>query len=415
MLHKPIHIVGMRPGSLEISEQSLSILEQAEVVVGGKRLLAALALLSSEQRPIDPPRLIPISGALDAVIDRIRLCLHRRVVVLADGDPLFYGFARKIVAAFGADKVIVLPHLSTLQVAAARLRMPWEQVKTVSLHGRNDFGLLYSALMQYSTVAVLTDTHNTPAEIAKALLQKGIEGLSMTVLEDLDTPQERIRRLTLHEVWDLEFSSLNLVLIEREIIQKHALCLGIPDQLYIHENNLITKQAVRATGISLLQVQPEHTVWDLGSGCGAVAIEISSLATRGRVYAVEKNRKRLAMIRENVRCFGALLVEIVHGDMTSAVNNLPAPDRVFIGGGLGGKPEKSESILDAVTDILAAQGRIVFHCILLETLLRVKSYFENKNWVLGITQVQASTSNKLGDDLRFKAQNPVFILWAEKP
>lgn len=415
MLQHPVHIVGMRPGSLEISERALAVLEQAEVVVGGKRLLAALALISTVERPINPPRQIPVSGSLDEIIAKIRSSLHRRVVVLADGDPLFYGFGRKLVEALGEDQVAVLPNLTTLQLAAARLRLPWQELETVSLHGRDDYGPLFSAIMRRGRVAVFTDGRNTPAAIAQALLQKGAEGFSMTVFEDLDTSQERIRTLEPAEVWDLEFSPLNLVLVQRSYPPETELGLGIPDHLYMHEKGLITKQAVRAAGLSMLHVLPGHTVWDLGAGCGSVAIEASHLASRGRVYAVERNRRRVSMIKENLRRFGALLVEVMRGEMPGVIEDLPTPDRIFIGGGLGTDAETAEHILDMATGKLKHGGRLVLHCILLETLLRAKSYLEAKGWAFGITQLQASTSDRLAGDLRFQAQNPVFILWAEKP
>ncbi len=415
MLQQQVHIVGMRPGSLEISERARCVLEQAEVVVGGKRLLAALSLLSSEERPINPPKQIPVAGPLDEILAKIRSCLHRRVVVLADGDPLFYGFGRKLVDALGSDMVVVLPNLTTLQLAAAKLKLPWNDIETVSLHGRNDYGPLYSALMRSSNVAIFTDQKNTPAAIAQALLQKGAEGLSMTVLEDLETSQERIRTLALEAVWDLEFSLLNLVLLKRQYPPETELGLGIADHLYMHEKGLITKQTVRAAGLAMLHILPCHTVWDLGAGCGSVAIEASHLACRGRVYAVEKNRRRVSMIKENLRRFGALLVEVVRGEMPGSLEELPTPDRIFIGGGLGTKPETSEHILDIATGQLKHGGRLVLHCILLETLLRAKTYLEAKAWPFGITQIQTSISDRLAGDLRFQAQNPVFILWAQKP
>ncbi|MGE4504909.1 MAG: precorrin-6y C5,15-methyltransferase (decarboxylating) subunit CbiE [Desulfovibrionaceae bacterium] len=417
MLTPPIHIVGMRPGSLDISCRAMQVLEQAEVVVGGKRLLAALALLSTPERPLEPRRQIPVAGPLEEVIAKVRANRHRRVVVLADGDPLFYGFGRRLVEALGPEAVNVLPNVCTLQLAAARLRLPWHDIETVSLHGRSDYSPLFSAITRRDKVAVFTDHENTPAAIAQALLQKGAEGFTMTVLEDLDTSQERIRTLEPAEVWDLEFSPLNLVLLQR----LHApdadtmqLGLGIPDHLYMHEKGLITKQAVRAAGLSLLRVLPHHTVWDLGAGCGSVAIEASHLASRGRVVAVERQRRRASMIRENVRRFGAWGVEVVRGDMPGALEGLPTPDRVFLGGGLGTDAENAEHILDVATSALKHGGRLVAHCILLETLLRAKTYVEAKGWYYGITQMQTSTSDRLAGDLRFQAQNPVFILWTEK-
>ncbi len=121
------------------------------------------------------------------------------------------------------------------------------------------------------------------------------------------------------------------------------------------------------------------------------------------------------MIKENRTPLRGQLVEVVRGDMPGALEGLPTPDRIFIGGGLGTDEETAEHILDIATGALKHGGKLVLHCILLETLLRAKRYVEAKGWNFGITQLQASTSDRLAGDLRFQAQNPVFILWAEKP
>ncbi|MGE4292043.1 MAG: precorrin-6y C5,15-methyltransferase (decarboxylating) subunit CbiE [Desulfovibrio sp.] len=410
-----IHVIGMRPGSLELGPREWSILERAQVIAGGKRLLAACALASTPERPIRPERQIPVAGPLDEVIRRIKREAHKRVAVLADGDPLFFGFGRMLVDAFGPERVVIHPNVTTMQLAASRLHIPWQTIETVSLHGRDDFTPLYAAISRTDKVTVYTDHVHGPASIAEALLKRGAEGFTLTVLEDLDTPQERIRRLTPEQAWDAEFSPLNVVLLERSHPAEIPLHLGVPDHLYMHEKNLITKQAVRSTGLGLLGVAPGHTVWDLGAGCGSVAIEASHLAVRGLVFAVEKDRRRAGMIRENVRRFGAWLVEVVRGEAPACLTNLPDPDRIFIGGGLGPDSGDGDTLLDTACSRLKRGGRLVIHCILLESLLRAKASLEKQGWPFGATQIMASTTDPLAGDLRFKAQNPVFILWAEKP
>ena len=412
----PVHIVGMYPGSLGLTDRARAVLCRAQAVAGGKRMLMSLDALSTADCPIRPDKLIPLGGDLDGSIERIRqLSRTMRVCVLADGDPLFFGLGRKLVDALGDEAVIILPNVTTLQVAAARLKTPWHDIPAISLHGRDDYFPLFSALTRYDSVAVFTDAVNSPTAIAEALLTKGIEGLSMTVLEDLDTPQERIRTLTLEEIWDCDFSSLNLVLLTRHYPPETQLHLGMPDHYYLHEADCITKQAVRASGLAMLAVHPESVIWDLGSGSGSVAIEASHLAWRGRVFAVEKNRRRASMIRENVRRFGAWLVEPLRGEMPECLDELPNPDRIFIGGGLGGKEGRGLAILTEACNRLLSGGRLVAHCVLLDTLQQTKAFLEEQGWNFGVTQLQASTADRLGGDLHFKAQNPVFIIWAEKP
>lgn len=409
---EPVIILGMLPGSLDLDTQSRTLLKEAALVAGGRRLLAACPadLCPEAER-------LTITSPLDSVVETIGTVAGsgKRVVVLADGDPLFFGIGNRLARELGRENVWVRPSLSTVQLAAARLGVAWEETAFISLHGRNDYTPLYSALVHSDTIAVFTDRENGPAEVAKAMLQRGADGFTMTVLEDLGTDREQVRQLGLQETWGMEFSPLNIVFLEREYPPELTLHLGIPDHYYLHQRGLITKLPIRAAGLSLLAVEGQSVVWDLGAGCGSVAIEASHLARAGNVYAVERNKTRAAMIRENQRRTGAWMVEVVHGDMPGCLADLPDPDRIFIGGGLGGESNQESDLLDVACHRLKAGGRMVLHCILLDTLLSAREHLEKAGWQFGVTQLQANSSDRLAGDLRFKAQNPVFILWAEKP
>ena len=408
----PVHVVGLRPGILLPPPGVEDILRRAQVLVAGRRLLEAVPNLCAPEL-CAPERTIPIAGPLSPILEDIAREREagKRVVVLADGDPLFFGLGKRLIERLGAPAVHVHPNLCTLQMAAARVGLPWHGVRVVSLHGRDDYGPLYAALARFEHIAVFTDAENSPAAIAQALLERGVADAALIVLENLGAPNETARRLRLEEAWDLPFADLNLVIVERLAPPEIPLMLGIPDHYYFHEKELITKQAVRATGLALLGVPPEATVWDMGSGCGSVAIEASHLAHEGRVYAIEKHARRAAMIRENVRRIGAWLVETITGEMPDALSALPDPDRIFIGGGLG----QDTRPLAVACHRLKPGGRMVIHCILLDTLFRAKEYLHTHGWNYGITQLSASSTERLAGDLRLRAQNPVFIIWADKP
>lgn len=410
---KPIRVIGLSPGALNISQPARKNLAEADLIVGGKRLLEACPdeLLTKSAKKL------PITGPLPPIIDAIRKAAtdQKRVIVLADGDPLFFGIGKRLGEELGRENLLVEPNISTMQLAAARLALPWQEMDFVSLHGRDDFSPLYAALVRADLIAVFTDATNTPAEVARALLERGADCFSMTVLENLGSPEEAIRPLALPETWGMNFADLNLVILERQYPPEIELTLGIPDHYYLHQKNLITKLPVRAAGLAHLNVEPDSTIWDLGAGCGSVSIEASHLARRGRVFAVERHKTRAAMIRENIRRTGAWLVDTVLGSMPDALTDLPSPDRIFIGGGLGGPSNQDTSLLSIACDKLKPRGRIVAHCILLDTLHAAKDHFKSLGWHFGVTQLQASATDSLAGDLRFKAQNPVFILWAEKP
>ncbi|QGY39134.1 precorrin-6y C5,15-methyltransferase (decarboxylating) subunit CbiE [Pseudodesulfovibrio cashew] len=406
---EPVRVVGLAPGSLRLTPSARQILEKADLVVGGKRLLEACPVTGVEKLPIAGP-LAPILKTIRKQADK-----GRRVVVLADGDPLFFGIGKRLGEELGRENLVVEPNVSTMQVAAARLGLPWHDMDFVSLHGRDDYSPLYAALVRADLIAVFTDAKNSPAEVARALLERGADCFTMTVLEDLGTPQEIVRTLPLPDTWGMEFSPLNLVVLERQYPPEIELALGIPDHFYLHQKNLITKLPVRAAGLAHLGVMPGSTVWDLGAGSGAVSIEASHLARRGHVFAVERHKTRAAMIRENIRRTGAWLVETILGSMPECLEGLPDPDRIFIGGGLGGPANQDSELLDVACERLKPRGRMVVHTILLDSLHAAKDHFQKRGWHFGVTQLQASATDSLAGDLRFKAQNPVFILWAEKP
>ncbi|GAB7023898.1 bifunctional cobalt-precorrin-7 (C(5))-methyltransferase/cobalt-precorrin-6B (C(15))-methyltransferase [Salidesulfovibrio brasiliensis] len=409
---EPVLVLGMSPGSLDLPAEGKDALSRATIIAGGRRLLNSLP----EDAAPKAERLT-ISAPLDKVVRKLRSAAESggRVVVLADGDPLFFGIGNMLGRELGRENISVTPALSTLQLAAARLGIPWERTVSVSLHGRNDFTPLFAALVRADTIAVFTDEQNDPAAVARAMLERGADGFTMTVLERLGTRGESVRRIPLEDTWGMGFDPLNIVFLEREYPPEIPLRLGIPDHYYFHQRGLITKLPVRSTGLALLAVTPGSTVWDLGAGCGSVAIEASHLVVEGHVVAVERDRTRAAMIRENQRRMGAWLVEVVNDALPKCLDRLPDPDRVFIGGGLGGESNKETDLLKAVAERLRPGGRVVAHCILLDTLHRTKAFFMERGWLFGVTQLQANEADKLAGDMRFKAANPVFVLWAEKP
>ncbi len=156
-------------------------------------------------------------------------------MVLADGDPLFFGIGKRLGEDLGCENIVVEPNISTMQVACARLGLPWQEMDFVSLHGRDDYSPLYAALVHSDFIAVFTDATNDPAEVARALLERGADCFSMTVLEELGTPDEAIRPISLHDTWGMEFAKLNLVILERQYPPEIKLTLGIPDHFYLHQ------------------------------------------------------------------------------------------------------------------------------------------------------------------------------------
>ena len=400
-----VHVVGLGVDHRDITPTASRLIDSAEVLAGGDRLLALFS---------DHPAVkVLIKSPLKNVIDRINqeMQSHRKVVVLADGDPLFFGIGKRLIDAFGKDTVVIYPNVTTLQVAASKLKIPWHDIQTISLHGRKDIQPLLAALVKNNRVAVFTDPDFSPAKVADELIRRGVDTFNMHVFEGLGTETEKTGRFELKETVKQTFSPLNFIILNRIKQAVIPLSLGLDDDLYLHQRGLITKREIRVAGLSALEIEPHHTLWDLGAGCGSVAIEASLLAYEGIVLAVEKAPERIQLIRQNISRMGAYGVEVIHGEMPECLEFLPDPNRIFIGGGMG----KDNSVLEAATERLRPGGKLVLHLVLMGSLARARDYLEDLKWPFSITQLQVSRSKDLAGDHRLEALNPVFIISAKKP
>jgi len=401
----PIRVVGIGVTDNDFSSFACNLIEKAQVLVGGLRFLDRFCEHSGEK--------ILLKGGLDKIFKKIALrrTQGKIIVVLADGDPLFFGIGKRLVDFFGRDNIEIYPHLTTLQVAVSRIKMSWEDVHTISLHGRNDLRPLWRGLSFYDRVAVYTDSRFNPAEIAREIERRQIDVFRMLVFENLGRETEKISRLEIHEARWMSFATLNFVILERK--KKVALpwTLGHDDDFYIHEAGLITKKEVRMVSLGCLQIKPDSVVWDLGAGCGSVAVEAAFLTGRGQVLAVEEKESRLRMIKENIQRTGAYLVEPVLGRMPDCLDSLPDPDCVFIGGGLG----RDARTLEVAAGRLRSGGMIVINVVLLGSLAKVRACLRVLNWPFSVIQVQVSRSRDIAGDQRMEGLNPVFVISATRP
>ncbi|MFO7785848.1 MAG: precorrin-6y C5,15-methyltransferase (decarboxylating) subunit CbiE [Thermodesulfobacteriota bacterium] len=401
----PIHVVGTGLDPTALPLAAARIVAEAEVLVGGDRLLLALPDHPAGKIPVRAP----VSGAVEAADRENRA--GKRVVVLADGDPGFFGIGKQFVLTLGADRVLIHPNVSILQAAAARIKTPWEDIRTVSLHGRKDIWPLRRAMARRQRVGVYTDAVFTPARIASDLQACGVEGYRMHVFEDMGTETERVRTFEdLKEAPVEGFSRLAFVILEPTHAPVCKLTASMDDDNLLHKDGLITKQEVRAVGLGLLGIEPGHVVWDLGAGSGAVALEASALAFEGMVFAVERDPVRFEIIRSNIRKTGAYAVEPVQGEMPGCLDGLPDPDRIFLGGGV-----RREEVLEAAMSRLLPGGRVLAHVVLLGSLEHAVGVLRRAGWAPAVTHVQVGRSRPLAEDLRLTALNPVFAVSAEKP
>jgi precorrin-6Y C5,15-methyltransferase (decarboxylating) len=390
----------------DLTPRAREIINEAQVLVGGRRLLGYF--------PEHPARKIILGKDPEGVLAQLpALAAEHRVVVLASGDPNFYGVGPLVVKLLGADRVVIHPNITAVQAACGRLQLAWQDAVVVSLHGRTWAGLEEVINRGAQKVMVYTDPEHTPGAIARFLQARGQSG-RLCVLEDLGQATERLTWLSPQEAREREFSPLNLVVIlpgvEAVAAQVEPLHLGLPEAALAHQAGLITKSEVRAVVLARLALYPGLTLWDVGAGCGSVGLEASLLIPGGQIIAVEQDEGRAAQIMANRDKFAVRNLEVVCGRAPECLASLPAPQRVFLGG--GGRNIKE--ILTEVMRRLERGGRVVLTATRLETLETARSVLTKAGWEVDLTQLQVSRSKPLAGGTFMQALNPVWIVTGQQ-
>ena len=401
-----VTIIGMGLSPRDLTAGHLQVIRSADILVGGRRHLAVFD-------DLDVPKQ-EITGRISETVAFIRAHMHdRRIVVLASGDPLFFGIGARICRELGEGQATVMPNISSIAAAFARIQTGWDEARVVSLHGRDQTGPLLQALKDPAPVAVLTDDRRTPDWLAGRLLEKEIDQVRMAVFEQLGMPAENFAWYSLRQAAQRRFSRPNVVILKAEVQDletRSDLYFGLGEDAFAHEEGLITKAEVRAVCLARLQLKPGQTLWDLGAGSGAVGIEASLLLGGGRIVAVERNDARVRQIRANARRFGVYNLDVVQAMLPQGLEGLPVPDRIFIGGGGRHLPQ----IIAAAADRLPPKGVMVVNTVLLASLQAAMEAMEKSALTTQVVQVQISRSQAMPWDQRLAAQNPVWIVVGER-
>jgi len=398
---KKVTIVGMGLSARDVTAEQLDVIRSADILMGGRRHL--------DQFDDLPMRKQVITARIDEAMAFIReQRKSARIVVLASGDPLFYGIGARIAWELGPDQVVIFPNITSIAAAFARICQPWSDAAAVSLHGRDHKYRLLEEVKRNKTVAILTDTRHSPRWLAQWLLGRGVKHVRLTVFEKMGSAEEAFRRCTLQQAAQMEFGQPNVVILHSEqgISSNDDLTLGMADDAYRHENGLITKMEVRAVTLAKLRLKPGLTLWDLGAGSGSVGIEASVLIGAGRIVAVEKRAARLAQIRENAERYGVYNLDAIQCALPEGLSELPAPDRIFIGGG----GRELAAIIAAGARNLRLDGVMVINTVLADNLCRALDALEAAGMSTEVVQLQVSRSKSMPWSRRFEAHNPVWII-----
>ncbi|MBF0210279.1 MAG: precorrin-6y C5,15-methyltransferase (decarboxylating) subunit CbiE [Desulfamplus sp.] len=435
-----VDVVGFGISIDDLTEKHKKIIQSAETLVGSRRHLELLSVVSCEK--------IAITKDIQSLIETIkdRSGQGRRVVVVASGDPLFHGIGKTLINAMGRDNINIYPNISSMASAFAAIKESWDDATFISLHGKEsdiESIRLHDILINgdnafYSNrvIAILTDHIRTPAWIAKYLIKNNITSHAMYLFENLGAESQKISFYSnIKDAANIIFTTPNLVILkklasqEKELslnkIQKKSplpIYLGMPDDLFFHQKGLITKSEIRAIVISKLELtSDDHIFWDLGAGSGSVSIEVSKFIPDGKIFALEKSPNRVEDIKKNMERFGIkseqrvggqgnCVMRVIHNDLLNVIDDLPKPDRVFIGGGGANISE----IIKRVGDMLDLNGVVVINTVLLQTMTLAMESLNKMAFHVKLTQVQVSNSKAMPFGDRLEALNPVWIISGKK-
>jgi precorrin-6Y C5,15-methyltransferase (decarboxylating) len=348
-----LSIVGIGADGLSgVTPAAQALIGAAEVLVGGTRHLA-MVNGGAERLTWETP--------LARTVDAIEARRGKRVVVLASGDPMWFGIGVTLARRFAREEIAVLPHLSAFNLAVARMGWPLADVEAITLHGR-PLDLLALHLAPDARLLVLSENGETPARVAAFLRDRGWGPSAITVLENLGAVDERCTSGTAAQ-WNAgpcaDLNTLAVACAAEPGTRMLSRAPGLPDDAFAHDGQL-TKREVRAATLSALAPLPSQLLWDVGAGCGSIGIEWMRAARNARAIAIERDRARQAMIAQNAAALGVPQLRVMAGSAPEALQGLDAPDAIFVGGGI------SDTVIESCWLALKHRGRLVANAVTLD-------------------------------------------------
>lgn len=291
--------------------------------------------------PDSPAERIEVGGDLEELKKVIVNLPDRPTVMLASGDPLFYGIARYLTDSFGKDRFEVVPHVSSMQLAFARVKESWDDAYLTNL-ATQSLDRVVDSIRTAERVGLFTTESISPSVVAEALLDRRIDYFTAYVCENLGTPDETVTQGDLESIREQAFAAMNVMVLvrrqgaaDRPSGSNRRRLFGNPDDLFLQsrpKRGLLTPSEVRCIALAELDLMPDSIVWDVGAGSGSLAIEAASIASQGQVFAIEMDAEDYGVMVENAKMFAVPSLVPVHGQAPDAWKDLPDPNAIFVGG-----------------------------------------------------------------------------------
>lgn len=393
-MDKKVSIIGIgMEGGKCLTKAACNAIADAEVIIGAKRMVESF---------MDSGKQVFMSYKADETAQYISSSECSRFAVLMSGDCGFYSGCNHLRNVLKDCNVDVISGISSPVYFSSVIGIPWQDWHFVSLHGES--ANIVRNICANEKTFFLLGGETVAAEICRRLCEFGRGGVQVYIGEQLGYENERVMSGTADELKNVSVSELSVLLAVNETPEK-CRQIGIPDGRFIRGRVPMTKSEVRAVCISKLCAKHDSICWDIGAGTGSVSVEMALQCTDGRVYAVDRSQEAISLVRENMRSFGCDNIIPILDDAEKAVDTLPAPDCVFIGGS-GGK-------LRAVISLALKKNpaaNIVVTAVTLDTLSSAADILSEHGLDTEVTQVAVTRTKNVGEHTMFAAENPVFII-----
>lgn len=376
-----LDIIGVtEAGIAALAPDTKAIVDAAETIIGPHRLLP----------PEGTQSLLPWQSPLAAMIEQVKSCKGSQTVILATGDPNWFGIGVTLAKHLAPEEYKLHPEISSFQLAAARLNWPLQNATALSLHGR-DVAMLQSHILPGNRILALTSDANTAREVATVLVQRGYGQSQMTALQNLGSDDERITSFTADAATEHSIGDFYVLAIDC-VADANAPVLspvpGLPDESFSSDGQL-TKREVRAATLAKLAPYPDALLWDVGAGSGSVAVEWMRAARNAQAICFERDEMRCALIETNRQVLGMPQLKIINGEAPSCLENQPAPDAIFIGGDVG-----NEELFQACLQALNPGGRLVANAVTIDGEQAL--YRRHKSYGGELARLEISVFQKIG-------------------